>query len=173
MLGPWFTMVVLWVLSRQHSRRCLDPAPLPFNNGKRMRRRIAVGACSNAVRELVEAVPYQFRNANVPYIYGAVDVSTGFIYSHAARLGDLDREQYRHWRKLGVAGEDQWFFNCENSVALPYSHAARLGDLDREQYRHWRKLGVAGEDQWFFNCENSVALPARAGGIIPLHSKAV
>ena len=119
MLGPWFTMVVLWVLSRQHSRRCLDPAPLPFNNGKRMRRRIAVGACSNAVRELVEAVPYQFRNANVPYIYGAVDVSTGFIYSHAARLGDLDREQYRHWRKLGVAGEDQWFFNCENSVALP------------------------------------------------------
>ena len=63
MLGPWFTMVVLWVLSRQHSRRCLDPAPLPFNNGKRMRRRIAVGACSNAVRELVEAVPYQFRNA--------------------------------------------------------------------------------------------------------------
>ena len=97
----------------------MDPAPLPFNNGKRVRRRIRMGACSDVVRELVEGLPYQFMNANVPYIYGAVDVSVGFIYSHSKRLGDLDREQYRHWRKLGVSGEDQWFFNFESSAALP------------------------------------------------------
>ena len=112
-------MVILWILSGQHSRRCLDPKPLPFNDGKRVKRRVVMTLHSREVRDLLESTQHQLRNSNVPYVYGAVDASPAFIYNHAVPLGSLDREQYWQWRSLGIPGEEQWFFRFRACANLP------------------------------------------------------
>ena len=112
-------MVVLWVLSGQQSRRCLDPQPLPFNNGKRMRRKVQMTFYSEEVLAFMKTIPYELKNEHVPFIFGAVDVSVGFIYSHMSDLDELDRAQYRHWQRLGVPGDEQWFFKFQSCAALP------------------------------------------------------
>ena len=112
-------MVILWIVSGQASRRCLDPKPLPFNDGKRVKRRVAMAMCSREVRDLLDSMPQQLRNSSNPYVYGAVDASPAFIYNHAVPLGSLDREQYWQWRSLGVPGDEQWFFRFRACAKLP------------------------------------------------------
>ena len=110
---------MLWILSGQRTRRCLDPKPLPFNNGKRMRRKVSMAVYSTVVENLLQSIPYQLKKSQAAYIFGAVDVSVGFVYNHGSDLDQMDREQYRQWRRLGVPPEDQWFFKYQSCAALP------------------------------------------------------
>ena len=112
-------MVVLWLIAGVSSRRCLDPKPLPFSGGKRVRRTVQQSLQSKVVLDAIRDSGSDLLAGKRPYLYGAVDVAAEQVYSHVMRLTPADREQYFHWRSVGVPAADLWCFRIEGHVALP------------------------------------------------------
>ena len=134
-------MVVLWLLSGLIARRCRDQTPQPFSH-KKIRRVIPQQVHSDKISQVLEDLGAQLVGGNTPYIYGALDVTPGFAYNHAARLSELEREQYLYWISMGVPTSELWCFKI--------THTAVLQDpVPAAQYmvkRFSRVYSVVGQD---------------------------
>ena len=123
--ASFVSMVLLCLIAGKNARRCNDPQPLPFQNGKHARRQIRREVKSEKISSALQDRQLSALGGLDPYIYGMVDVSVGFAYSHSARISELEREQYWYWRSMGVSPTDLWCFHIERAAALPEPLAAR------------------------------------------------
>eukprot|EP00439_Symbiodinium_sp_Y106_P044041 s2186_g5.t1 len=98
-------MVFLGLLSGLNTRRCSDPKPLPFREGKPVRRAFRRNVKSEKIEAALRETGATLLSEETAYIYGCADLSVGFAYSHAVRLGELEREQYFYWRSMGDCGQ--------------------------------------------------------------------
>ena len=112
-------MVFLGLLSGLNTRRCSDPKPLPFREGKPVRRAFRRNVKSEKIEAALRETGATLLSEETAYIYGCADLSVGFAYSHAVRLGELEREQYFYWRSMGVSASDLWCFRVDSTAGLP------------------------------------------------------
>ena len=125
-------MVFLGLLSGLNTRRCPDPKPLPFQEGKPVRRAFRRNVKSEKIKAALRETGATLLSEETPHIYGCADLSVGFAYSHAVRLGELEREQYFYWRSMGVSASDLWCFRVaqhswpSSTLACPTIHGETL-----------------------------------------------
>ena len=109
----------LFLVAGKNVRRCKDPKPLPFLNGKRVCRSIRLDCKSDKLSAALEELHVSPLGLTGSHILGAIDAAVGFAYSHSARLSELDREQYWYWRSMGVPASELWCFRVQHAAELP------------------------------------------------------
>ena len=114
-------MVLLWLISGVNARRCLDPKPSPFRDGKRVRRSIKQVVKSDRVDEALQQLDVETVGGEAPHIYGVMDVHVGSSYGHTMILSELEREQCWYWRSMGVPAADLWCFEVSEVAALQHA----------------------------------------------------
>ena len=119
------SMVVACLVSGANVRRCLDPSPLPFHGGKRIRRSIKQVVRSEAVDNVLQGLGHVAGPIGVPSIHGFLQLSVCSAYGHTMILSELERELCWYWRSLGVPAEDLWVFRVDAVMQLPEKVPAR------------------------------------------------
>ena len=112
-------MVVLWILSGARARRILDPKPVPFQGGKRSKRRVNLTVRSDVVHNCMERLQLEPLQPGVPYVHGTVDLQFGAACSHSNILLQIEREFYWYWRSMGVPATELWSFAVASVDMLP------------------------------------------------------